>query len=222
MNFIYRGINSVEHNYNNDPNYINKLDELMNIKNCYTYEKNIDTTNIKMVQLNNYKIRKEFEENINNYLSSNSLTKLKFNFWKNKKRNHFDNGKINVAVHIRVYCTIYDVNCGRNAVSLTYYLNVMNYIRKKNNDDKREILFHIYGLGTENYFEPLRNNDTEFHINEDLTSSYIGMVAADILVTSPSSLSYSAAILSDGNIYYYPFWHPPKNTWFVCPKDGLL
>jgi hypothetical protein len=152
------------------------------------------------------------------YLDSNALIKLKSNFWKNKNRNHFKNEKINIAVHIRVYCTSYDVGCGRNNISLTYYLNVMNGIRQKysNNENEKELLFHIYGIGNGNYFELLKNNDVEFHINENITDTFIGMVSAEMLILSASSLSYSAAMLSDGEIYYYPFWHPPKNTWIVC------
>lgn len=33
---------------------------------------------------------------------------------------------------------------------------------------------------------------------------------------SRSSFSYAAAILSDGVIYYQPFWHPPGDKWIVC------
>lgn len=33
---------------------------------------------------------------------------------------------------------------------------------------------------------------------------------ADILIISPSSLSYVAALISDGEIYYKPFWHKPR------------
>ena len=39
------------------------------------------------------------------------------------------------------------------------------------------------------------------------------MVSAEILVTSPSSLSYIAALISDGEIYYKKFWHNPRKNW---------
>ena len=39
---------------------------------------------------------------------------------------------------------------------------------------------------------------------------------SDILVTSASSFSYSAALLNNGEIYYKPFWHPPMNNWIIC------
>jgi len=55
-----------------------------------------------------------------------------------------------------------------------------------------------------------------FHLNENLFDTFTGLVAAEILVTSRSSFSYSAAILSDGEIYYQPFWHPPGEKWIVC------
>ena len=46
--------------------------------------------------------------------------------------------------------------------------------------------------------------------------TFIGLVAADILITSRSSFSYSAAIISDGEIYYQQFWHPPGDKWIIC------
>ena len=54
------------------------------------------------------------------------------------------------------------------------------------------------------------------HLNDDVDNSFIGMVAADILVTSPSSLSYVAALISDGEIWYKPFWHPPLKHWIIA------
>jgi hypothetical protein len=55
-----------------------------------------------------------------------------------------------------------------------------------------------------------------FHLNENMFDTFTGLVAADILVTSRSSFSYTAAILSDGIIYYQPFWHPPGEKWIRC------
>ena len=41
----------------------------------------------------------------------------------------------------------------------------------------------------------------------------MGLVSAEILVTSASSLSYTSALLSYGEIYYKQFWHPPSKEW---------
>ena len=211
LNFLYRGINSIEHNYENDPNYINEIDELMNIKNNYNYEKNMDTTNIVMTEIT-LQFRNLFDTNLDKYLASPGMVRYKEIFWKNKNRNVYDNGKMNIAVHIRNYCTEFDVSCGRVNLPLDYYFNVMKLIRKRYNKD---MIFHIYSIGNPDDFKKLENPDVVFHINENISKTFIGMVAADALIMSRSSLSYVAAFLSDGDKYYAPFWHPPAKHWFV-------
>jgi hypothetical protein len=212
LNFVYKGIKNIEHNYENDPKYIDEIDELMNIKNCYNYENTMDKTNIIMLELP-FNFIKIFNQNINKYLCSQALSNFKNNFWKNKNKNVFNNGKKNVAVHIRRYCTIFDIGYNRPNIPLEYYLNIMNIIRKKHNND---LLFHIYSLGSEENFKKLENSDVILHINENISKTFTELVAADFLIMSASSLSYVAAFLSDGEIYYLPFWHPPKNDWIVC------
>ena len=32
---------------------------------------------------------------------------------------------------------------------------------------------------------------------------------------SASSFSYIAAILTDAEVYYLPFWHKPKKEWII-------
>ena len=125
----------------------------------------------------------------------------------------FNNNKTNIAVHIRRE-NIHDK--GRAGERITtpnkYYLNVMNNIRNKYND-KKELLFHIYSQGDINNFKILDNNDVIFHLNEDIGKTFTGLVSADILVISPSSFSYTAALISDGEIYYKKFLHKPKSNW---------
>jgi hypothetical protein len=51
------------------------------------------------------------------------------------------------------------------------------------------------------------------HINESVENTFTGMVLADVLVTAASSLSYTAGILSEGIVYYIPFWHVALPHW---------
>ena len=77
-------------------------------------------------------------------------------------------------------------------------------------------MFHIYSQGNEESFNNYKNDDTILHINEDVCKTFLGLVAANILVTSSSSFSYCAALLSDGEIYYKQFWHTPRKDWINC------
>ena len=49
----------------------------------------------------------------------------------------------------------------------------------------------------------------------NIFDTFTEMVAADALIMSRSSFSYSAAVLSDGDIYYQKFWHPPMKHWCI-------
>jgi 7-cyano-7-deazaguanine synthase in queuosine biosynthesis len=91
--YIHTPIKNIEHNYDNDPDFISKVENFMNLKNNYDCINN--ETNLSEIQiLDIWSIINNFEANINNYLNSESLKKIKRCFWENKNRNFFNNNKI--------------------------------------------------------------------------------------------------------------------------------
>ena len=215
--YIHIPIKSMHHNYDNDPHFLTKIEEIMNVYKNY---KCIDTVeNKENVQiLGMYEAINKFEANINFYLESNSLKTLKDFFWKNKSRDFFKNKKFNVAVHIR-RPNIHDVRIEGANETLEYYFDIINNIRNKYANTDKDVLFHIYSQNELSDYANIVDNtvaDIQFHLNESISDTFIGMVAAEALVTSASSFSYTAALLSDGEIYYKPFWHCPKKNWIVC------
>jgi hypothetical protein len=212
--YIHTTVKNIEHNYDNDPEFINNVEKLMNLKNGYDFIK--DDTSLKNCEiLKIWDLINKFESDINLYLNSDSLKNIKNVFWKNKNRNFFNNDKINVAVHIR-RPNNHDTRIDGVDTSIEYYFNIINIIKEKYKHKEKPLLFHIYSQNDITAYHEFDKTDIQFHLNENLFDSFIGMVAADILVTSRSSLSYVAAILSDGEIYYNPFWHPPGENWIVC------
>jgi hypothetical protein len=202
----------MEHNYDNDPSFFIKMEQIMNIHNHYTTYNETIHKNVTVFQHSPI-VYPFIENNIDYCLKSDSMLKLKNIFWENKDKNHFKNDKINIAVHIRRQ-NPHDGRNARKEVSDLYYLNVISYIREKYID--KNIQFHIYSQGPIERFECYRHTDTVFHLNESISDTFIGLVAAQILCTSASSLSYIAAWLSDGVIYYQQFWHPPSKDWIIC------
>jgi hypothetical protein len=92
------------------------------------------------------------------------------------------------------------------------------------NKNKNRIQFHIYSQGSDEKFADISGHevlgpDVKLHINEDNEDTYLGMTVADILVTSASSYSYSAAFFCQGDIYYTDFWHKPCSWWNKLPKS---
>ena len=93
----------------------------------------------------------------------------------------------------------------------------MKHIRSSFKD--KELLFHIYSQGEKDNFKEFESNDTIMHIDENIEDSFIALVADEILVMSPSSFSYVAGLLSDGIVFYKPFWHLPKKDWIVVKEQ---
>ena len=210
--FAYTPLKYVEHNYNNDEEYNNKLENVMNLKNNIMNRN--DTMNLNTLNFMNT-IMPYFESNIDKCCESTHMQFIKDCFWENKKRDYFQNNKINVAIHIRRENNHDKGQAGDRATTPnSYYLNIMNKIRQKYKDSNNKgLLFHIYSQGKITQFQDLANSDVKFYLNYDICESFIGMVSAEILVTSPSSLSYIAALISDGEIYYKKFWHNPRKNW---------
>lgn len=210
LNFLYRPFSQIEHNYNNDISFVYNIENLINLKN------NIDNiiledNNIRNLDFANI-VRPYCEKNIDTICNNIHIEFIKKCFWENKDKNVFKNNKLNIAIHIRRPNSQDNRKEGTDTPD-KYYLNIINIIRNRYNN--REFLFHIYSQGEDKNFEIFKAKDTILHLNEELPLTFISMVAADILVTSASSLSYAAALLSNGIIYYKRFWHNPRKEWFI-------
>ena len=204
--FVYTPIKSMEHNIDNDVLFLQKIEKLMNI-NIY---KSICEINSNIVT---YSVKDSiffFDKNINNL--DTEINEIKKDFWQNKDKNCFKNKLFNIAVHIRRPNPDDNRIMGADTPD-KYYLDKINNLRQKYKDKK--ILFHIYSQGELCNFSKYIANDTILKINMNIFDTFIEMVGADALIMSKSSLSYSAAVLSDGDIYYQQFWHPPMKHWYI-------
>jgi hypothetical protein len=208
--YVHTPIESMEHNYENDPSFISNANNFMNLMN---YNKIITDKDITIFSITH--IVDTFDSNINQYLSnSETLKKIKCCFWENKNKNFFNNDKINVAVHIRCLNKVDTPGNEYRYTNLKYYFNIIDIIKEKYKD--KELLFHIYSQNDINDYDEFDKTNIIFHLNENIFDTFIGLVTAEILITSKSSFSYTAAILSDGEIYYQPFWHKPSEKWIIC------
>jgi len=213
LNFLYQPLKEVEHNYNNKDNYIDNLENLINLKdnipNCETQ------TNVKFLDYGTV-VRNYVENNIDICCESEHMNFIKKCFWKNKPSNFFNNNKINIAIHIRRENN-HDRGLAGERITTpnSYYLDIINKIKEKYKDNDNQLLFHIYSQGNLDSFKDFYNSNVLFYLNHDIIETFIGMVSANILVISPSSFSYVAALISDGEIYYKKFWHNPRKNWII-------
>jgi hypothetical protein len=231
--FIYNPIHFLEHNYENDPNFVNKTNELMNLSFKFpTIERQsqVEELHIHMCDMS---IKYVVDKDIEKYTKEEYLQLVRNMFWQNKNRSILFGGDTyhtHVAIHIR-RPNLHDPNSFpdkktpnedyyyRVGTPDSYYLKIIRIIKATHSSDKPPLLFHIYSQGDINMFNSFISDDTILHINEDVFLSFTEMVAADILVTSFSSFSYTAAFLNQNTIYYHPFWHPPKTNWIQIPFD---
>lgn len=207
--FIYTPIKSIDHNYNTDPNFTNNLEKFMNIKDYYIYPENVDVNNINTIKcVNSYPF---VQANMDQLFSSESFKKLKDIFYMNKQ-SPFDDNYIHISVHIR-RPNSRDVRVDGSDTPDSYYIDKINLI--KNSFSDKPLKFHIYSQGDEANFKSFISDNTIFHLNESVESTFLGLVYANILITSRSSFSYTAGLLSNGTIIYQKFWHPPLNSWII-------
>ena len=207
LKFVYTPRHTMEHNYSHDPTFLNTIEHLMNLKN------NIENSTNDAKILNYDQHRDWFEANIDHACTSHYFQQIKSFFWQNKERNVFKNDKVNVAVHVRRPNPHDNRTMGTDTPD-EYYLNIIRNIQHQRTNKNLQI--HIYSQGDVKDFQIYEADNVVLHINESLSKTFIELVAADILVTSSSSFSYIAALLSDGEVYYKRFWHNPRKEWNVC------
>jgi hypothetical protein len=203
IEFVYRPFTSIEHNYDSNPTFIKDKENLINIRDEFNSIDSIDIGDIKDFDLGF--IYNKIENNLDYSLSLQSFKKIKNLFLKNKVR-RFDEKY--VAIHIR-RPNSHDIG-DYGYTQDEYFIKVIDLIRKQYPDIKK---YKIYSQGDKENFKNFIGDDIEFHLNESIEKTFTDMVLSDILVMSKGSFSYCAGLLSDGIVYYLPFWHKPKSNW---------
>jgi hypothetical protein len=245
--FIYRPPAKMAHNYNDDPQFIAKLETVMNMKPHYINYDDIIAQNteharagrrdevVQVVTPDFYDIFNYVERNIDACMKSKSMARIKEHYWRNKDRlkervrvyRIGSSGEYthHLAAHIRrPNCDDTRPNGGEEYTN-AYYIHSLLTIREKylKENVNTRIQIHIYSQGTDDKFADLLTHDIigrdiVLHLNDSNEDTYLGLTLADILVTSASSYSYSAAFFCDGDIYYTEFWHKPCSWWNKLAK----
>ncbi len=211
MQYVYTPFKTMEHNYNNDPNFLIKKEWLINFIDNFELSKN----NTRVLGSTSFFY---FEENLAKLANSFSLKKIKYIFRANKNINkYFNNENLNIAVHIR-RPNPHDNRIWGADTPDAVFLNIINKLRIIYSSKKP--LFHIYSQGNNENFKTFDALDVVLHINASIEDSFTSMVLADVLVTSLSTFSYTAGLLSEGVVYYIPFVVDPLPHWISV--DTLL
>jgi hypothetical protein len=234
--FVYRPPTKIAHNYSNDPEFIRKIEYLMNMQPNYL---NYDDTTEIIETPDFYDVFNYIEKNTDTCMKSKSMARIKEHYWSNKnparereRIYHIRNDAAaytaastaaythHLAVHIRrPNCDDTRPNSGEEYTN-EYYIQSLLHIHDtyQGYDSTNNIQYHIFSQGDISKFanilqHPVLGKNVMLHLNETTEETFIGMTIADILVTSASSYSYTAAFLCNGDIYYTEFWHKPCSWW---------
>ena len=127
---------------------------------------------------------------------------------------------INVAVHLRRGEITKDGPHRDRYIEADHAAaKVMRALDTLPKTDARPRVLHIHSEGKPSDFEPFLKLGAVLHLNEDAYTTFHHLVSADVLYMTKSSFSYLAAILSKGECFYDPFWHPPLPGWRILPAD---
>jgi hypothetical protein len=204
--FLYTPFAEMEFNTDNDCEFLNKKEDLINIYKHFPINNDRTFQQRFVGSCLGY-----FLENIDTCVKHPSFHKVKevFNEGKNKS-NVFNNKNLNISIHIRRPNQGDSISCSN--VENIYYLKIIDTLRKKHHSDSP--LFHIYSNDDLNHMKIVYSaDDILLHINESIERTFIGMVFADILFVAPSGLSFCAGLLSDGIVYYVPWWRASPSHW---------
>lgn len=133
------------------------------------------------------------------------------------------NDTIRIAVHVR-RGDVRDTWSGRytsNSRTLEFMQIAEREIQAQN-ALKKALTFHIYSEGAPENFTDLVQaygpGSVYLHLNEELKVSFHDLASADVLVMAKSGVSYAAALLSGGTVFYQPFWMRALSSWRVLPR----
>lgn len=224
--FVYTPLSKLCHNYEKDPDFDNTKEEMINLHSCFPKP----TGNACIISKPN--LLNFFDNNLLFFQGSETIKLLKKQFKDKNTNSYLDSpyeNTFNIAIHIR-RPNQFDKNFYSDPsnqdkehiklagldVPVDFYIILMKQLLSS----KPNAIIHIYSQLTNNerefeVYKSISEDRIVLHIDEELNKTFISMVYANVLLMSPSSLSYTAAVLSDNTIYYIPYCSPPLSHWNV-------
>lgn len=131
-----------------------------------------------------------------------------------------------VAIHIRRGSDIHQNHVsGKEAVNRwvleEWHLSIVHALRSLPSTADKEI--RVYALGQPEDFPLLARAGVTLRLNGDRDTDLVELAAAKLLVLSPSSFSFTAALFSRSVILgRIPWWHriPNAGRWLTIDSDG--
>jgi len=206
--FVYTNIKNIDHNYNHENDFTQKLEDFMNIRKNFKNSLDIVETPQIIDVSTSYSYVESKLDLIEELDSYKYIKKIFFE----DKVNPYKLETLNVAIHIRRPNPCDNRLDGADTPN-SYFLNCIEYIKNKYSD--RNIKYYIYSQGSIDNFNEFMNDNTTIYLNKSIEDTFLGLVFADVLIISRSSFSYAAALLTDAKVLYHGIFHKPKSDWII-------
>jgi len=211
--YCYVPFSKMAHNYDGDPEFLEKKERLIGLRDIFPGQ----TEEITSGQI--YPIVENYLGNLGDceqfQIAKTHFQNINYRIYHNYNK---DYGNYNVALHFR-NVNSHDIG-DYGYVKFDFFAEK---VKQRISEIKKwqtylNITFHIYSQGDLAQFEPhLKDLDCQivYHLDESVEDTFRGMVFANELFMSKSSLSYCAGLLNIGIVHYLPFWHKPEPRWLV-------
>ena len=192
---------SLHHNYNNDKNYSSIMNEFTGLKTDSSYNESIEidyrnSNKGGAAGGSQGSFRIGFPDK---YYTEPVIKELRDYYYSTSKPDPIE---CDIAVHIR-RGDIAKINPNTKTFGSERYIKLEYFIKLiEEIDPTKEKRIAIFSQGKKSDFDEINHSNTALYINYDLQTTFHSMVCAPILITSPSMLSVSAAILNKNTIYY--------------------
>jgi hypothetical protein len=106
-------------------------------------------------------------------------------------------------------------------VELDYYVKIVRQLRR--HPVLGGIPVRAFGLGDEESYDDLLREGVQLRLNGDRDRDLVELASSTVIVTSPSSFSFTAALASRAVVLArHPWWHriPNEGRWVPVQADG--
>jgi hypothetical protein len=210
ISFVYTPFKQVAHNYSDDPEFLPRLERLIHVQSIFPTEipehGHLNSVFIADLLHTLHHRMVDFE-------ASRTLHHMRTAFYRvNSSPYPVNSNILQVAIHVRRPNAHDTTSHSGLHVPDDIYLAIMDNLQQH---ESVTPYFHVFSQGTRELFQPYvdRFPNVQLHLNTPLEDVFLGMVFADILVVSPSALSYTAGLLSTQRVYYIPHCNPPLPSW---------
>lgn len=139
---------------------------------------------------------------------------------KGEYKSFYEDGKLNVAIHARRGDVSKEGVHSERYTDNSYYKMLLEDVQRVLDNLGIESSIHLYSQGEVKDFDELKGVNVNYHLDECVFTTFHNLVSSDVIITSKSTYSYTAALLSKAIVVYEPFWHKPLSEWLPTIWDN--